>query len=276
MATTEHFYTGNGSTTSFAFTFPYLANSDVKVELDNVLKTENSSGQTNNDYTISNTNIVFNSAPASSVVIHIYRNSNVDTAQASFAAGSSLRAADLHNNQTQVLYSTQEAQSQVIRTSDIKEGAINSSRIENGSIVDVDINASAAITGTKVNPAFGSQNISTTGTAATGALGVTGNITVSGTVDGRDVAADGTKLDTVETNAKDDQTASEIKTLYEGNSNTNAYTDAEKTKLTNIETAATADQTASEIKTLYESNSDTNEFSDAEQTKLAGIETSAT
>ena len=276
MATTEHFYTGNGSTTSFAFTFPYLANSDVKVELDNVLKTENSSGQTNNDYTISNTNIVFNSAPASSVVIHIYRNTNVDTAQASFAAGSSIRAADLNNNQTQVLYSTQEAQSQVIRTSDIKEGAINSSRIENGSIVDVDINASAAITGTKVIPAFGSQNISTTGTAATGALGVTGNITVSGTVDGRDVAADGNKLDTVETNAKDDQPASEIKTLYEGNSNTNAYTDAEKTKLTNIETAATADQTASEIKTLYESNSDTNEFSDAEQTKLAGIETAAT
>ena len=30
---------------------------------------------------------------------------------------------------------------------------------------------------------------------------VTGNITVSGTVDGRDVAADGTKLDTIETNA---------------------------------------------------------------------------
>lgn len=33
------------------------------------------------------------------------------------------------------------------------------------------------------------------------ALGATGNITVGGTVDGRDVATDGTKLDTVETNA---------------------------------------------------------------------------
>ena len=32
-------------------------------------------------------------------------------------------------------------------------------------------------------------------------LGATGNITVGGTVDGRDVATDGTKLDTVETNA---------------------------------------------------------------------------
>jgi hypothetical protein len=37
-----------------------------------------------------------------------------------------------------------------------------------------------------------------------------GSITVSGTVDGRDVATDGTKLDTIETNATADQTAAEI------------------------------------------------------------------
>ena len=46
----------------------------------------------------------------------------------------------------------------------------------------------------------------------TGNLDVTGNITVSGTVDGRDVAADGTKLDGIETGATGDQTASEILT----------------------------------------------------------------
>ena len=276
MATTEHFYTGNNSTTSFAFTFPYLANSDVKVELDNVLKTENSSGQTNNDYTINNTNIVFNSAPASSVVIHIYRNTNVDTAQATYAAGSSIRAVDLNNNQTQVLYSTQEAQSQVIRTSDIKEGAINSSRIENGSIVDADINASAAIAGTKVAPTFGSQNLSTSGTAATGALTVTGNIGVSGTVDGRDVAADGTKLDGIETAATADQTAAEIRTLVESASDSNVFTDADHTKLNGIEASATADQTNAEIRAAVEAASDSNVFTDADHTKLNGIETAAT
>lgn len=43
-----------------------------------------------------------------------------------------------------------------------------------------------------------SSNLNTTGTAATGALTVTGNIAVSGTVDGRDVATDGTKLDGIE------------------------------------------------------------------------------
>lgn len=36
----------------------------------------------------------------------------------------------------------------------------------------------------------------------TGGIGVTGNITVTGTVDGRDVAADGTKLDTIESGAQ--------------------------------------------------------------------------
>ena len=164
MATTEHFYTGNGSTTTFAFTFPYLSNDAVKVELNNVLKTENTSGQTDNDYTISNTNIVFNSAPSNGVNVHIYRNTNVDSAQAIYAAGSSIRAADLNNNQTQLLYSTQEAGGQLIRQSDIKDGAINSAKIEDGTIVNGDVNASAAIAGTKISPDFGSQNIATTGT----------------------------------------------------------------------------------------------------------------
>lgn len=43
----------------------------------------------------------------------------------------------------------------------------------------------------------------------------------------------------------------------------------------NAEDAATADQTASEIKTLYESNSDTNALTDTLKTKLDGIEASA-
>jgi hypothetical protein len=42
---------------------------------------------------------------------------------------------------------------------------------------------------------------STTGTVATGALTVTGNVGVTGTVDGRDIATDGTKLDGIETSA---------------------------------------------------------------------------
>jgi hypothetical protein len=88
--------------------------------------------------------------------------------------------------------------------------------------------------------------------------------------------ADESKLDGIEALATADQTNLEIKTAYELNANTNAFEDAEKTKLTGIETGATADQTNLEIKTAYELNANTNAFTDAEQTKLGGIEALAT
>lgn len=105
---------------------------------------------------------------------------------------------------------------------------------------------------------------------------VNNNIIVSGTVDGRDIANDGTKLDGIENNATADQSDSEIKTAYENNADTNAFTDALQTKLNGIETNATADQTGAEIKTAYEGESDTNAFTDALLTKLNGIAANAT
>jgi len=111
--------------------------------------------------------------------------------------------------------------------------------------------------------------------AAAANLTVTGNITVSGTVDGRDIAADGTKLDTIETNATADQTAAEIRTLVENASDSNVFTDADHTKLNAIEASATADQTAAEIRTLVENATDSNVFTDADHTKLNAIEASA-
>ncbi|GAB5444867.1 MAG: hypothetical protein Fues2KO_52160 [Fuerstiella sp.] len=50
-------------------------------------------------------------------------------------------------------------------------------------------------------------------------------------------------------------------------------TDAEinSAKLSGMEAGATADQTAGEIKTAYESNADTNAFTDAEKSKLASL-----
>lgn len=103
----------------------------------------------------------------------------------------------------------------------------------------------------------------------------TGNIAITGTIDGRDVSADGTKLDGIESGATADQTAAQIKTAYESNANTNNFADADVSKLSGIEPGATADQTATQIKTAYESNSNTNAFTDADHTKLDGIETAA-
>ena len=71
-------------------------------------------------------------------------------------------------------------------------------------------------------------------------------------------STDKTKLDGIETAATADQTGAEIKSAYEGETNTNAFTDTEQTKLTGIEAAATADQTGAEIKTAYEAEANTN------------------
>lgn len=70
------------------------------------------------------------------------------------------------------------------------------------------------------------------------------------------------------------QSGADIKTLYEAESDTNAFTDTLKTKLDAIEGSATADQTGAEIKTAYQGEA--NAFTDTKNTKLAGIEGSAT
>ena len=73
---------------------------------------------------------------------------------------------------------------------------------------DVTGNVTGNLTGT-VNTAS-QTNITSVGTL--GSLAVTNNITVGGTVDGRDVASDGTKLDGIESGATADQSAAEILT----------------------------------------------------------------
>ena len=232
----------NGSDLEFTYTFPVLKTEDVKVALNAVV-------QDTTKYTVDNvsnpTKITFNNtsvdsllqestgAPKSGVTVRVFRQTTVgktsgdDDPKAVFAAGSSIRATDLNANQEQALYAIHELQDQPLTDQDIEDGAITSDKISDGTIVNADINPSAAIDGTKISPDFGSQNIATTGT-----------------VDGRDVSVDGTKLDTIETNATADQTDAEIKTAYENNANTNAFTDTQNTFVN----AITA--TATEINTL--------------------------
>lgn len=51
-----------------------------------------------------------------------------------------------------------------VTTAKIADSSVTSAKIADGTIVNADVNASAAIAGTKVSPDFGSQNITTTGT----------------------------------------------------------------------------------------------------------------
>ena len=84
-------------------------------------------------------------------------------------------------------------------------------------------------------------------------------------------SAEKTKLGGIETGATADQTGAQIKTAYEGESDTNAFTDALKTKLDGIEASATTDQTGAEIKAAYEGESDTNAFTDTLKTRLTAL-----
>ena len=107
MATTFVEYTGDGNATK-QFTFPSYQSSDVKVRVDSVLKTASTHYNITSYTTTGGGNIVFTSGniPPSPQTIRIYRDTSVDTAKATFTAGSSVKADDLNNNTTCLLYTS--------------------------------------------------------------------------------------------------------------------------------------------------------------------------
>jgi hypothetical protein len=131
----------------------------------------------------------------------------------------------------------------------------------------------SALAGVKVQPNFGSQlvetdgNLDVAGTAATGALTVTGNISVSGTVDGVDlqtlntaVGANTAKNTNVTTNLSTSTTSTAV--TVNSSDGTNATINeasgsaagvmsvAHHNKLDGIDSGARDDQTAPEIRAL--------------------------
>jgi len=150
MATTFADYTGDGNATK-AFSFPSIQESDVKVSVDGVVKTSGSHYNITSYTTTGGGNVVFTSGniPASPAAIRIFRDTDVDSAKATYTAGSSVKAADLNANHEQLLFAAQEEQNQTIQTSDIKDGAITSAKILDGTLVAADL-ASDSVTTAKI------------------------------------------------------------------------------------------------------------------------------
>jgi len=94
-------YTGNGSTTNRAITFPYIDQSHVHVYLD---------GVESEDWTwFDSSTIQFNTAPANGVAILIQRETPVSERLAEFTNGEALLDEELNVSSLQSLYAAEEA-----------------------------------------------------------------------------------------------------------------------------------------------------------------------
>ena len=273
--TIENTYTGNGSTTDYSFTFPYLDTTDIKASLGGIVTTA---------FSLTNaTTVRFNSAPGNGVAIRIYRETAYENPKATFYPGSAIRAGDLNDNTLQNLYVTQEANDKVANSWQTGDQTIISTETWHTSD-DTKIATTKAIENrinSQIDSALTDDVIAGSSITIADNTPSAGKITVSvpaasGSVAGTMSASDFSKLAGIDTGAKDDQTAAEIRALVESATDSNVFTDADHTKLNNIETAATADQTNAEIRAAVEAASDSNVFTDADHTKLNGIETAAT
>ena len=253
MATTQNVFDGDGSDT-FTYTFTALQDADVKAE---ILTSGVWTNTTAFSLLTSPTRVKFDSAPATGTGnVRIYRDTAVDTAKAVYASGSSIRAVDLNDNQDQCLYALQEEQGKMVTNDRILDSAISNVKISDDAEIEVKklkdgtarqlLQTDSAGTGVEWT-----SNVDVPGTLdVTGAVDfdstltvdgtstLTGNVSVGGTVDGRDLAADGTKLDGVESGATADQTNAEIRAAVEAASDSNVFTDADHTKLNAIEASA--------------------------------------
>ena len=246
MATTFVDYTGDGNATK-AFTFPSIQQSDIKVTVDNVVKTATTHYNITSYTTTGGGNVVFTSGniPASPAKIRIARDTSVEVAKATYVAGSSVKAADLNANHEQLLFAAQEEQNVVNSTTTVS-GFMSAA--DKAKLDGIETAATADQTAAEIRTLVENASDSNVFTDA-----------------------DHSKLNGIEAGATADQSNAEIRAAVEAASDSNVFTDADHTKLNSVETNATADQTNSEIKTAYEANADTNAFTDAEKTKLSGI-----
>jgi len=215
MATTFVDYTGDGNATK-AFSFPSIQQSDIKVTVDEVLKSSGTHYNITSYTTTGGGNVVFTAGniPTSPARIVISRDTNVDVAKATYVAGSSVKAADLNANHEQLLFAAQEEQNVVNSTTTVSGLMSAADKVK---LDGIEPAATADQTASEIRTLVESASDSNVFTDA-----------------------DHSKLNAIEAGATADQTASEIRTLVDNASDSNVFTDAEKSKLAGISPGAGA------------------------------------
>ena len=229
MATTFVDYTGDGNATK-AFSFPSIQQSDIKVTVDEVLKSSGTHYNITSYTTTGGGNVVFTSGniPASPAAIRIFRDTSVDAAKATYTAGSSVKAEDLNANHEQLLFAVQEEQNIVSSTQTVKGFISAADKVK---LDGIETAATADQTASEIRTLVESATDSNVFTDA-----------------------DHTKLNAIEAGATGDQSNAEIRAAVEAASDSNVFTDADHSKLNGVESGATADQTSTEIKSLLASD----------------------
>lgn len=143
MATTQNTYTGDGSTTDYTLTFPYLAVADVRVSLDDIGTTA---------FTLTNaTTLRFTTAPGNGVAIRIYRVTDDANNKIVFSSGSTIKAGDLNDAVNRNLYIAQETTNNLsdVTAGNVSDGSLTTAKLADSAVTTAKI-ASSAVTTAKV------------------------------------------------------------------------------------------------------------------------------
>ena len=248
----------NGGATTYAFSFPSIAVTDIKVTVDDVEQIylthyqvdsySTTSGGTVN-FSVGGASATYKNAAGATVTgtppatqalnVRVYRQTKlINTSnglaapEADFTPGSSIRAADLDNNQSQIIYATQEERDQTITGPDIKDGIITNAKIS--SVAEIEVS--------KLKDGTARQILQTdaagTGVEWTSNIDVPGTLDVTGAVDlDSNLNVDGTAtLATVDINAG----AIDGTTVGASSANTGTFTTLTATTL-DVNGSATVD-----------------------------------
>ena len=197
MATkTEEFLTGTGTT--IGFTTQYINESDIKVRVNGgapltFIGTTGTPSTGQYKIAANSTTITFGD-DRNGQSLHIYSETDVSSPTVTFTPGSSIKAADLNSLETLVRHGIKESRNEIV-THDIRDGQVTSDKILDGTIVDADINASAAISNSKIADGLLKSGITVNSANIVDGSIVNDDISNSANISGSKLANDTVTLD---------------------------------------------------------------------------------